>query len=247
MRTPTHRRLVCNVGLALLSASPSCTPAALVSTEPGAPTWVPSWRLLQSERATARPSAAEPLSFANAVSIIQQECDPSFLAAVRASGRFLYRGEDLPTETPAALLSPPPDLLQLSTYGSRDALAYFERLEGELRQLSQEAARPSVAHIAVPRSEAAAQWGEAVSVWPVGRPLHYVWPRSRDDFWPASADEARGGLSRCRVDEGLAEALQLGHEVLFASESGSSFVAIPDSVDDEVRRELCVLRLERRL
>jgi hypothetical protein len=63
------------------------------------------------------------MSFANAVSMIRKECDPSILAAVRASGRFLYRGEDLPTDTPAALLSPPPDLLQLSTYGSRDALA----------------------------------------------------------------------------------------------------------------------------
>ena len=99
-------------------------------------------------------------------------------------------------------------------------------------------ARPSSGHIAVARREAAALWGDAVSVWPLGRALHYVWPRARDDFWPATADEAAQGVRACRVDEGLAEALKLGREVLFASEGSADFIAISASADMEVRRRL---------
>ena len=83
---------------------------------------------------------------------------------------------------------------------------------------------------------------------PLGKPIHYVWPRARGDFWPAgvadgvadSSEDASelGGAEMCSVDGGLTEALRLGREVLFAAESGSVFVAVSSSEDEQVRRML---------
>ena len=82
---------------------------------------------------------------------------------------------------------------------------------------------------------------------PVGRPIHYVWPKARDDFWPAGvshgAEGSRGrgslgGAEMCNVDVGLADALKLGREVLFAADNGANFVAISSTMDEQVRRRL---------
>ena len=192
------------------------------------------------------------LSLTEAVSLISAQCDPTFLTAVRTSGRLLYRGEALlgePSLSAAARLCPPPDLLDAATYGNdADALSYFQTLEGTLARRAS-SARPSTGHIGVARRDAAAAWGAAVSVWPLGR-LHYVWPLTRSDFWPLGEQpqEEQPGTTRTRatdeykVDAGLAEALALGREVLFATEGhgsvDSAFAAVPAALDGELRRRL---------
>ena len=198
-------------------------------------------RLLTTTRVAASEAIVRTLTLGKAIDMIKTGCDPAFLAAVRESGgRFLYRGEDLPA--PAALLSPPPDLLQIDAYGSKEAVSYFEKLESGLGAVKPaNVARPSSGHIGVARAEAAAQWGATVSVWPIGQPIRYVWPKTRDDFFPASQAEgasALGGVEACNVDVGLTDALKLGREVLFATGSSNSFVAVSSSEDEQLRRQL---------
>ena len=178
------------------------------------------------------PPPSNDLSVAQAVAIIRAQCDPTFLRAVRTTGALLYRGESL-GQSAAQLLSPAPDLLDVATYGSADALRYFETLESALGQA---VARPSTGHIGVANAEAASQWGAAASIWPLGKPLHYVWPRDRSEFWPAPSTATQdGGLA---TDIGLEDALRHGREILFCAESGAAYVALDARLDDEVRRRL---------
>jgi len=59
-------------------------------------------------------------------------------------------------------------------------------------------------------------------------------------FWPAGVADGSetasslGGAEMCSVDVGLTEALRLGREVLFAAESGSVFVAVSSSEDEQL-------------
>lgn len=206
---------------------------------------------------------AHCLSLSQAVAQIRHSCDPAFLSAVRTSGRFLYRGEDalgslwndVPAG-PAAVLCPEPDLLLPGTYGDEDdgALDYFRALEQTLARAG--GARPSTGHIGVARREAAAPWGEVCSIWPLGRPLRYAWPRARPDFWPREQSDAVESQDAYRLDDGLAEALSLGREVLFSTVgparparsrpsfssptacTGSGYIAIRATEDDVIWKEL---------
>ena len=182
------------------------------------------------------------LDLEEAVSLILRNGNPDFLAAVRSAGggAFLYRGEDLGSSL-AARLVPQPDLLLPETYGSQDAFQYFRGLDQTLQSLGgQAAARPSNGHIGVARQEAAATWGQPVSIWPLGQgTLRYAWPASGGkDFWPESMEREKAASRRYRVDEGLSEALTLGREVLFKSSLG--FVAIRASENPAVRRGLAL-------
>ena len=199
-------------------------------------------------------SAAQPLSLEQAMRRIASLCDPAFLSAVHQSGRFLYRGESsiaphgadaAGATAAAAILCPPPDLLVAGTYGEDDAaaLAYFQSLE---RTLARSPVKPSNGHIGVARREAAASWGEAASVWPIGQALHYCWPAARPDFWPMTG--ATTPSESVNVDIGLSQALSLGREVLFATRNrgsapqgeassscaGSAYIAISAELDAEV-------------
>ena len=134
------------------------------------------------------------------------------------------------------MLEPAPDLLLAGTYGSTAALRFFEQLERSLAKTGS-VARPSTGHIGVADRALAARWGTPVSIWPLG-PLHYVWPRGRDVFWPDQADEA--GYA---IDDALVDALRLRREVLFASADGrSAFVAVPATRDADLRRRLSLSR-----
>ena len=59
-----------------------------------------------------------PLTFDAVVDILRNRCPRSYVDAVRDTGAFLYRGEP----GAPAILAPRPDLLDLETYGSRDAV-----------------------------------------------------------------------------------------------------------------------------
>ena len=131
----------------------------------------------------------------------------------------------------AVLLDPLPDLLSPETYGDTRATRYFEGLE---RRTALGSARPSNGHVGVAQREAAALWGEASSIWPIGR-LSYVWPASRDAFWPLDGPDGTDD-GKYRVDEGLVEALSLGREVLFTSDAG--VLAVRAAADAQLWRYL---------
>ncbi len=199
-------------------------------------------------------TAARPCTLAAAVALIRESCSPSFLSAVEESGHLLYRGEratfsrGVPLTgmaTDAALLQPAPDLLIAGTYDDPAAQRYFQRLE---QSLSARGAlvRPSIGHIGTSVLEDAIAWGQPVSVWPLGRQLHYAWPRERRDFF-ASAGSGRGGsadgdasdaASDLVIDDRLADALSRGRELLFATDSASAFVAVPVAASAELLRRL---------
>lgn len=195
---------------------------------------------------------SKTLPFREAITFVHR-CDPAFLLAVRESRRFLYRGENAvgfstsrvasDVSAVAAYLCPAPDLLLAGTYDESDALSYFRCLEDSL-SLAEAQARPSTGHIGVSGRSEAAKWGQAVSVWPIGT-LHYSWITTRQAFWPLEPEKSRRrDIPACsgeepsgsglRLDVGLAEALSLGHEVLFSTDAGSAYVAISEAADADV-------------
>ena len=183
-----------------------------------------------------------------AAELIRAHCDPYLLHAVSESHQFLYRGEDMSSND--LIRSPAPDLLLPDTYGSMDAVAYFTRLEREMSAIT--FVRPSNGHIAIADASAAAVWGEAASVWPLGK-LHFAYPTRRREFFPSGGRPASslGGVDALVLDTDLESALRTGREVMFATEdrpaaaptrkhSGSAdrtsaFVAVRASADDELR------------
>ncbi|CAJ1438493.1 unnamed protein product [Effrenium voratum] len=117
-----------------------------------------------------------------------------------------------------ALLRPKPDLLNPETYG-QEGVRYFANLEQRLSRRPG-APLPSRGHLCGSWGQAR-QWGAACSVWPLGE-LRYAWPAVRATFFPAAEE--------VRVNEGLEEAVRLGHEVLFQSEG---YVAVPEAQEPE--------------
>lgn len=136
----------------------------------------------------------------------------TFRDAVATTGKFLYRGESN-IQRPAILV-PEPDLLLAGTYDDSAALVYFQCLEKRLKP-GNILARPSLGHIATSDKSEAAQWGEAVTIWPIGGFLSYVWPLQDKVFFPAPTACPSDELA---INHDLAVALEAGHEVLFASE-----------------------------
>ena len=158
----------------------------------------------------------------------------AFRAAVAATGTFLYRGEN--DIYPPMILAPKPDLLLPGTYDDPTALAYFQCLEKRLLAAHIDA-RPSLGHIATSDKSEAAQWGDAVTIWPMGESLSYVWPRREKVFFPAPTQCPSDELA---INRDLEVALKQGHEVLFYSEfakgtmlpkefpgATSAFLAVP--------------------
>lgn len=171
-----------------------------------------------------------------------------FRSAVCQTSRFLYRGETSVLQP--SILHPDPDLLVEGTYPENDAklaLEYFICLEAMLTSR----ATPSIGHIGTPNYEDAAEWGEVVSVWPLGNHLSYVYPQDSRTFYPGG--DCSDNKNVIVEDHGLATALVLGHEVLFTSWFDddvrglppdivpawvSAFVAIPSSDDAKLKRSL---------
>ena len=149
--------------------------------------------------------------------------------AVAATGKFLYRGES--SLHKPTILFPEPDLLVADTYDDPGALIYFQCLEKRLKSSEKVLARPSLGHIGTSDKIEAARWGEPVTIWPIGGTLSFVWPRHEKVFFPSPTHCPSDELA---VDYGLALALELGHEVLFATvppndneAPKSPFLAVP--------------------
>ena len=94
--------------------------------------------------------------------------------------------------------------------------------------------RARTAHLAVANAEAASQWGTAASIWPLGATA-YAWGTTV--FWPANAN-AQNVAKSLRVDEGLADCIRSGNEVLYACDAS---IAVPQSLEASLRAGLGLL------
>ena len=180
------------------------------------------------------------------VDIITNYVPRDFLQAVSKTGRFLYRGES--SIKTFKVLAPQPDLLIPGTYDDSTALDYFQCLENRLKEREINAI-PSKGHIATSDVKDASQWGEAVSIWPLGASFSFVWPKEGKFLFPPSTPCPDDELV---INHDLETALRLGHEVLFASSldvpkrlpghvgdlPNSSFLAVSPSMEDELRAHM---------
>ncbi len=176
-------------------------------------------------------------------------------AVAQTRGTFLYRGQQQPTSSTNSpiimaghVCSPLPDLLFQETYNSKEALEYFQCLEDYLA-LQNIVAKPSTGHIGTSSKKNAQEWGNVVSIWPLGTQLSFVYPKRNREF---VSSFTVGTYSDCREEEfgintNLETALQEGREVLFASWYGanhytvaptSSFLAVPQKYDRKLKRLL---------
>ncbi len=96
-------------------------------------------------------------------------------------------------------------------------------------------AKPSTGHIAVANQTEAGLWGVAHSCWPTGS-FNYAWLQNARLLY--ADDRCADPSPRCldslgiRVNEGLEEALQRGHEVLLQA---PAFILVPAAADPTLR------------
>ena len=125
-------------------------------------------------------------------------------------------------------------ILYAHRYNSAKAAGYFRSLDAALDKTKAPGPRARTAHLAVANAEAAARWGTAASIWPLGATA-YAWGPTV--FWPTK-DRAITVAESLRVDEGLADAILAGNEVLYACESA---IAVPQSLEASLRAGLGLL------
>eukprot|EP00434_Breviolum_minutum_P015365 symbB.v1.2.013540.t1/scaffold961.1/size148688/12 len=167
-----------------------------------------------------------PLSLLAAVAMVRGS---PWRRQLRGSRWRLYRGEAIMRPMQPMRLQPTPDLLDEATYGS-EGVKYFQWLEKEL-QTRQGAPLVKNGHLGGDAQQAA-HWGEACVVWPLGE-VRYAWPTDVECFYQSGK-----GAKRLRVNEGLQDALQNHHEVLFESEG---YVAVPSTLEEDFEEELASL------
>jgi len=170
------------------------------------------------------------ISLGEAVKAIITDGNPDWVRAVVQAG-FIYRGT--PNLSPT-LRRDPYDLYSPATYNSARAATYFRSLDAALDKNRAPGPRARQAHLAVANAEAAAQWGTAASIWPLGATA-YAWGPTV--FWPAK-DRAITLAESLRVDEGLADCIRNGGEVLYACEAA---VAVPRALEASLRAGLGLL------
>jgi len=163
----------------------------------------------------------------------------AFREAVQRSNHFLYRGQDFDTKLRMAgrICNEEPDLLTSGTYEDTKALSYFQCLQEYLTKEGV-AAKPSTGHVGTSVRRDAREWGEVVSVWPLGTTLWYVYPKNAKTFFP----DCVCGESEYVMNDDLENALRNEREVLFASwyetsESAisSSFLVVPQKYDERLK------------
>lgn len=184
----------------------------------------------------------KPLTSVNeAVDVISNSCNRRFLYNVISSNyNFLYRGL-IPSEAKGSSIrtSEPCDLLNPETYGSVEAASYFAALDKRMAK-DRSPVLPSNGHLATTCPKAAAEWGVAASIWPIGEEgVHFAWFEDGGLFWPrndgASQDIVVDGRD-CGVTS-LDDALVGDNwEVLFRADQG--FVALPVEFEGKLREGL---------
>ena len=174
--------------------------------------------------------AVREISLGEAVKSIITDGNPDWVRAVVQAG-FVYRGV---AEAGPTLRRDAYDLYSSATYNSAKAAGYFRSLDAALDKNKAPGPRARKAHLAVANAEAAAQWGTAASIWPLGATA-YAWGPTV--FWPAK-DRAITLAESLRVDEGLADCIRNGGEVLYACEAA---VAVPRALEASLRAGLGLL------
>ena len=171
--------------------------------------------------------AVREISLGEAVKAIITDGNPDWVRAVVQAG-FIYRGVG---EAGPTLRRDAYDLYAPATYNSAKAATYFRSLDAALDKTKAPGPRARTAHLAVANAEAASQWGTAASVWPLGATA-YAWGPTV--FWPTNTN-AQNVAKSLRVDEGLADCIRSGNEVLYACESA---IAVPQSLEASLRAGL---------
>ena len=195
----------------------------------GAQALAPSRRtFLVAAAGAATDSAVREISLGEAVKAIITDGNPDWVRAVVQAG-FIYRGT--PNLSPT-LRRDPYDLYSPATYNSARAATYFRSLDAALDKTKAPGPRARKAHLAVANAEAAARWGTAASVWPLGVTA-YAWGPAV--FWPATTTNAQNVAKSLRVDEGLADCILSKSEVLYACDAS---IAVPQSLEASLRAGL---------
>ena len=167
------------------------------------------------------------ISLGEAVKAIITDGNPDWVRAVVQAG-FVYRGV---AEVSPTLRRDPYDLYSPATYNSARAATYFRSLDAALDKTKAPGPRARTAHLAVANAEAAARWGTASSIWPLGATT-YAWGPTA--FWPANTN-AQNVAKSLRVDEGLADCILSKSEVLYACDAS---IAVPRSLEASLRAGL---------
>lgn len=161
-----------------------------------------------------------PITFQQALELINKECPMGYIDAVKRSGHFLYRGEPLPVQKTSAscyILELSPDLLSPQTYGCSRAMEYFQALE----ECSPYIVRPSTSHIASSSLQDASLWGNPVSIWPIGTSFSYAFPKQPPNFVGCNSLPSSLGTSPpcegIEWNENLEKALNTQREVMFTT------------------------------
>ena len=183
--------------------------------------------LVAAAGGAATDGAVREISLGEAVKSIITDGNPDWVRAVVQAG-FIYRGV---AEASPTLRRDPYDLYSPATYNSARAATYFRSLDLALDKSKAPGPRARKAHLAVANAEAAAQWGTAASIWPLGAAT-YAWGPTA--FWPTK-DRAITVATALRVDEGLADCIRSKSEVLYACESA---IAVPVSMEASLRAGL---------
>jgi hypothetical protein len=186
--------------------------------------------LVAAAAGAATDGVVREISLGEAVKAIITDGNPDWVRAVVQAG-FIYRGVAEATPT---LRRDPYDLYSPATYNSARAATYFRSLDAALDKSKAPGPRARKAHLAVANAEAAARWGTAASIWPLGATA-YAWGPAT--FWPAK-DRAITVAESLRVDEGLADCIRNGGEVLYACEAA---VAVPRALEASLRAGLGLL------
>ncbi len=171
--------------------------------------------------------AVREISLGEAVKSIITDGNPDWVRAVVQAG-FVYRGV---AEASPTLRRDPYDLYSPATYNSARAATYFRSLDAALDKNKMPGPRARKAHLAVADAEAAARWGTAASIWPLGATA-YAWGPTA--FWPANTN-AQDVAKSLRVDEGLADCILSKSEVLYACDAS---IAVPQSLEASLRAGL---------
>mmetsp|Transcript_18232 Transcript_18232/g.47013 ORF Transcript_18232/g.47013 Transcript_18232/m.47013 type:complete len:230 (+) Transcript_18232:44-733(+) len=180
----------------------------------------------------ARLGSPQKLSLASAARLILADAAPMVSACRAAQGVLLLRGEA--RSGCWVVPCPEADLLSDDTYSSAHAAGEFSRAANALARVGS-AATPANGHLAIADAKIAGRWGNPCSIWPLGE-LHYCYLRTQREWWPGIDGFVSLDQLGLEVDSSLADALSMGHEVLFTSSRG--YVSVASEHEAVLRRLL---------
>ena len=185
----------------------------------------------------ATPTIFKDMSIPDAVNWIDQNCDRRFYhAVVSADYNFLYRGISVKSlQNSIHYETSEKDLLEIETYGTSEALEYFQTLE---MVMEKDVVKPSIGDLATSSVTEANKWGTAASIWPM-KGSHYAWFQEKGLFYPRTKRISRDELivdgKDCGKDS-LEDALRANNCEIMISTEG--YLVVPVKFDSDLRDAL---------